>query len=130
MKDLSRAAPATDRYRRRGRPSPYSWSAAAPLLALPGLVILLLAFGLAWGGNDALRCDSAPIPRGFQHEPYARGERTLWPLGANCVFGADTPTSVTIHEDNWAPTIVALTGAAIITTSITATARTYRPRPS
>lgn len=113
----------------RRRPSPYSWSAAAPLLALPGIVILLAALGLAWGGSgDALTCAATPIPAGLPPEAYARPIRTLLPLGTSCVFGADTPDSITIDNDSWAATIAAAIGTAILATSVIATTKAYRPK--
>lgn len=121
--------PDPSQYGRPGRPSPYAWSAAAPFICVPGVAMILGALAVTWGpavGDGTwILCLNTPVPDGFAPEAYVRTEPTFWPLGYNCVFGAGTGTSVTIYEDNWVPTIVAIVGTAIVIAGIVATIAAY-----
>ncbi|WIB00175.1 hypothetical protein [Curtobacterium sp. MCBA15_012] len=118
-----------------GRLAPRSWAFfwfLAGVLLVVGLTLLggavVAAQGRLIGGDDGADCVTNPTAVGATSPEDIRVSVTpsYWPLGTDCTLSSSSGQRMTLPETDWALTVVALTGLALVITPIALLPRPWR----
>lgn len=109
----------TDGHRQTSPSAACSWFLTASSVVV-GLVLLggavVAAQGRLIGGDDGADCvtDQAAVGAASAEGTGVSITPSYWPLGTDCTLSGPDGSTVTVPEDDWTLTAVAVTGAALV----------------